>query len=227
MPRRHVVITGTGRAGTTFLVQLLTNLGLETGYTSDNLLLDEFSRGGLEHDIRREDAPYIVKSPRFCDYAEEVLSRDDILIDHVFIPVRELQAAAESRRYAHRRVVSQAPLLWRLVNKIEPLEGVRGGLLRINHQLAHGLIHRLRPLFSVEREQESILLQQMYKLALALSKRSLPVTFLHYPTLVKDSLYLYGKLQPILGTVTYSRFDSVFSGTLRKEWIHSFNKNDL
>ncbi len=227
MPRRHVVITGTGRAGTTFLVQLLTNLGLETGYTPDNMLLDEFSRAGLEHDIRREDAPYIVKSPRFCDYAEEVLSRDDILIDHVFIPVRELQAAAESRRYAHRRVVSKAPLLWRLVNKVQPLEGVRGGLLRINHQLAHGLIHRLRPLLSLEREQENILLQQIYKLALALSRTPLPVTLLHYPTLVKDSLYLYRKLQPILGTVTYSQFQSAFAGIIRPDWVHSFNENDL
>ena len=31
-PRRHVVITGTGRAGTSFLVELLTHLGLETGF---------------------------------------------------------------------------------------------------------------------------------------------------------------------------------------------------
>ena len=31
-PVHKLVITGTGRAGTTFLVQLLTELGLDTGY---------------------------------------------------------------------------------------------------------------------------------------------------------------------------------------------------
>ncbi|MGO8710482.1 MAG: hypothetical protein ACLQUZ_00180 [Rhizomicrobium sp.] len=32
MSRHHVIISGTGRAGTTFLVQLLTALKLDTGY---------------------------------------------------------------------------------------------------------------------------------------------------------------------------------------------------
>ena len=32
MAASHVVISGTGRAGTTFLVQLLTHLGLDTGF---------------------------------------------------------------------------------------------------------------------------------------------------------------------------------------------------
>ena len=36
-PRHHVIITGTGRAGTTFLMELLTNLGLDTGFNSGNL----------------------------------------------------------------------------------------------------------------------------------------------------------------------------------------------
>ena len=30
--RRHLVITGVGRSGTTFLVELLTGLGLDTGF---------------------------------------------------------------------------------------------------------------------------------------------------------------------------------------------------
>ena len=35
VPEPKVIITGTGRAGTTLLVQVLTDLGLDTGYTSD------------------------------------------------------------------------------------------------------------------------------------------------------------------------------------------------
>jgi hypothetical protein len=48
-PRHHAVITGTGRAGTTFLVDLLTHLGLDTGYSTNTL--DQFKyknpRAGL------------------------------------------------------------------------------------------------------------------------------------------------------------------------------------
>ena len=69
-PRRHVMISGTGRAGTSFLVQLLTNLGLDTGVTPEKMKLDENARAGLEYDIRKADAPYIVKSPFFCDHAK-------------------------------------------------------------------------------------------------------------------------------------------------------------
>ncbi len=99
--RNHILITGTGRSGTTFLVELLTNLNLDTRYSKDNL--DDISHGGLEHDLRNDDCPFIVKDPWFCDYAEEVLSRNDIVIEHIFIPIRDLHAAAESRRHVSRQ----------------------------------------------------------------------------------------------------------------------------
>src|SRR6516164_482379 len=35
--RHHTIISGTGRAGTTFLVKLLTNLGLDTGYQKNQM----------------------------------------------------------------------------------------------------------------------------------------------------------------------------------------------
>ena len=58
--------------------------------------LFENARAGLEQDVRNGNAPYIIKSPWFCDYAEEVLKRDDIQIEHIFVPMRDLHAAAES-----------------------------------------------------------------------------------------------------------------------------------
>ena len=101
--RNHVIITGTGRSGTTFLIELFTHLGLETGFSAEDIEFEskkfKKSRAGLEHDIRHIDCPYIVKHPKFCHYAEEVLCRDDIIIEHVFIPIRDLYSAAESRRY--------------------------------------------------------------------------------------------------------------------------------
>lgn len=51
--RPHVVITGTGRTGTTFLVELLTHLELDTGFTAESVtqMKDQTGRAGLEHDI--------------------------------------------------------------------------------------------------------------------------------------------------------------------------------
>jgi hypothetical protein len=75
MAKRHVIISGTGRAGTTFLVQLLTELGLDTGLTDSHTDIFENCNAGMEKDLREPDAPYIVKSPFLCDYLA-TFSRD-------------------------------------------------------------------------------------------------------------------------------------------------------
>ena len=63
-PRNHFVITGTGRTGTTFLIELLTNLGLETGFRPAELSSKKSknARAGFEHDMRSKDCPYIIKA---------------------------------------------------------------------------------------------------------------------------------------------------------------------
>ena len=51
--RGRILISGTGRAGTTFLVQLLTELGLDTGYSDPErvaMTYSEQARAGLEWD---------------------------------------------------------------------------------------------------------------------------------------------------------------------------------
>ncbi|MBU1669550.1 MAG: glycosyltransferase [Actinobacteria bacterium] len=199
-PRRHVIITGTGRAGTTFLVQLLTALGLDTGFHEGNLVLDENARAGLEWDIREEGAPYVIKNPWFCDYAEEVLARDDIVIEHVFIPMRDLEAAAESRRYVVETAVSKGR---------EPT-GLLGGLWHTD----------------TGSEQEAVLLNQIYKLVYALSDSAVPVTLMRYPRFMKDASYLYRKLEPILGDISFDRFEEAFRRTVKPEIMHSFTEGD-
>jgi hypothetical protein len=74
--RHHCAISGTGRAGTSFLVQLLTYLELDTGFTEDTLILDKNARAGLELDILSRNAPYIVKKPWLCDTIIDVLKNE-------------------------------------------------------------------------------------------------------------------------------------------------------
>ncbi len=98
MVRKHIVITGTGRAGTSFLVKLFGRVGIDIGLEQSKMWFCESTKCGMEYDVRKSDAPYICKDPRFCDYAEEVVNRSDIKINYVLILMRDLYSAAESRR---------------------------------------------------------------------------------------------------------------------------------
>jgi len=98
-PQHKVIITGTGRAGTTFLVRLLTVLGLETGITPQNWHQKFYpgSNAGLEHNLLDPETPYIVKNPALCETLPAALATGRFVIDHVYVPIRELDDAAASR----------------------------------------------------------------------------------------------------------------------------------
>lgn len=205
--RRHCIITGTGRTGTTFLVKLLTHLGLDTGFTKDQLSsqTDPVSAAGLEFDIRNPAAPYIVKSPWFCDHATEVVQRGDIKIDHVIIPLRDLQAAAQSRRWVTQKNLEKTD------NKTA---GNFPGGLWLTRSSGDG-------------EQEQILLALVYNLLLSLAPHQIPVTLLHYPQLTRDPDYLYRKLGVLTGNIEYSHFLSIFNNTVDNKLVHQHSERDL
>jgi hypothetical protein len=99
VPVHKLLITGTGRAGTTFLVQLFTELGLDTGYRPGTPSDDYFDHcsAGLEQSIGVEASPYIVKNPAFCETLPGLVATGRFAIDHVLVPVRQLDEAAQSR----------------------------------------------------------------------------------------------------------------------------------
>jgi hypothetical protein len=207
--RRHLVISGTGRAGTTFLVQLFTYLGFDTGYTPAKLAehIDKRARAGLEHDIRKAGTPYVVKNPNLTEYVEEVLQRPDIIIDHVLIPMRDLHAAAQSRRLVQAKAKEEWPLHKRISRTLRRVhKHVNGGLTFTKDQ----------------GEQEAVLLHQFYKLLLALSHKHIPVTLLQFPRIVTDCRFLFEKLAPLLGNIDYSDFEIVFRRVACPELVHSF-----
>lgn len=211
-----MLITGTGRSGTTFLVELLTNLGLDTGYKTEELKdhKKKVGRAGLEKDIRADDSPYIVKNPWFCDYADEVFAREDILIEHIFVPIRNLNAAAQSRIHVTSTGLNQQPLWARFLMKIG-LKKARfpGGIWHVDS--------------TNKTDQEFVLLNQLYKLMLSISSSETKLTLIRYPLLTKDPVYLYNKLSPLLGTIPYETFLPVFERTVNPSIIHQFNPNDV
>ena len=96
MTLARVLITGTGRAGTTLLVQVLTDLGLDTGFSPD-APVDERARAGLERRLDDPDGPRIVKSPNVVRRLDEILAAGTVTIEHAIIPIRDLHVAAASR----------------------------------------------------------------------------------------------------------------------------------
>jgi hypothetical protein len=104
-----VVIAGTGRAGTTLLVRILTQLGLDTGFGT-NAAVDPSARSGLELGRLAGNTPRIVKNPAFSTSLRAVLTRGDVEIERVIIPMRDLDVAAASRvrvsQYGRRLGVS-------------------------------------------------------------------------------------------------------------------------
>jgi hypothetical protein len=96
MSEGKVIIAGTGRAGTTLLVQILTELGLDTGFEK-GAPIDQNSRAGLELPTVAPGGPRIVKNPALSTNLRGVLERRRVEIEHVIIPVRDLDVAAASR----------------------------------------------------------------------------------------------------------------------------------
>ena len=196
MPRRHIIISGTGRAGTTFLVQLLTELGLDTGFPKDQTI-DANSRAGMELDLRDPNSPYVVKSPWLCDYLDELLEAGEVVVEHAIIPVRDLYAAAQSRRH----VANTAP---------DNPAGVPGGLW-----------HTTNP-----ENQEAILTGQLYKLIYALARHDVPLSLLLFPRFVNDAEYLFSKLNFLLGDIEYNEFTKALQTVRHPEFVHDFKHNN-
>lgn len=93
-----IVITGTGRCGTSFLMHLFTELGLNTGYTLDECewhLERSKCNGGIEHSVGTElfNKSDIVKNPIWM-YKPELLEFD---IKCIIVPLRNIMDVANSR----------------------------------------------------------------------------------------------------------------------------------
>ena len=98
---RKCIISGIGRSGTTFLVELLTELGLDTGFSDPESMSAHYSstaHAGLDRSILTDRVtPYVVKDTTLCDHLDAVVASRRISIDVIIIPIRKLEDAALSR----------------------------------------------------------------------------------------------------------------------------------
>jgi len=96
--KEKIIITGTGRAGTTLLMKIFTDLGLDTGF--DRHKLDSYPDQGLEN-LNLNNDTLIQKAPHFSLNIESINQRFNIR--HVIIPIRDLNSSAQSRHRMGQR----------------------------------------------------------------------------------------------------------------------------
>jgi len=196
--RHHVIISGTGRAGTTFLVQLLTELGLDTGFPHPHAKICAERRAGMERILRENPAaPYIVKSPALCEDLDGILKNENVVVDHAIIPVRDLYSAAESRRVVARNGRPKFLIPRKFL-------GIKKWSIR-------------RP-----KEQESVLAQNFYRLVHTIAEYEIPMTLLYFPRSAKDPEYLFRKINFLLKGLSYQKFVQAFQKISRPGLIHNF-----
>jgi hypothetical protein len=193
----HIIISGIGRSGTTFLVKLFTELGMDTGFTAGNYPIFENCNAGLETPLNKANAPYVVKDPRLCDYLPEIMVMGKF-IEHAFIPVRKLEHAVKSRVSVQQR--SQ--------HLLQTRKSIPGGLWDVS---------------SVD-EQQQVLAEKFYRLIYNLTLFEIPTTLLEFPRLACDATYLYNKLQPVL-KVSFDEFNRVFYRVADPAAIHDFDND--
>ncbi|WP_439501963.1 hypothetical protein [Aminobacter ciceronei] len=190
----RIVITGTGRAGTTLLVQLLTHLGEDTGFTPDlSRGYFEKARAGLEwHISDHPNLPRVIKGPHFCDQIDEILSLG-ITIEHVIIPVRNFADAAASRRHVQHETIGS-------VNGWS----TPGGLWGTDRGA----------------DQEAVIRQKFTTLMESLVRNDIPATFIAFPRLTEEPDYLFGKLLYAFPHLNRDAFHKAFKAVVRPEIVH-------
>lgn len=185
-----VVITGTGRAGTTLLVQVLDHLGLDTGMAEGRLSpYGPAVRAGLESRVDDPDAPTVVKDMTLGFRLRELLESGQVDIGHVIIPDRRLDVAAASRIRAAdygRRPFGRGSLT--------------GTMLAT--------------------EQAKVLAELRREIVSVLEDFGIPYTILEFPRFATDAAYTHDALAPVLGGATLAAVESALQYCVRTDMIH-------
>lgn len=166
MPAGKILITGAGRAGTSFIVSALSFTGLDTGFGKEGPRPEPDIRAGCEitsetifhgtkEQIRQQLAafPRIMKAPDWAFTLEQILTFKLMPIEHVIFPIRKSEAATRSRL--------SVGLAWHANTYDEQLAVVR---------MANGMVLE------------------------ACVMHDVPFTMLHFPRLITDWKYTYKQL---------------------------------
>ena len=188
----HLLIAGTGRAGTSFLVRYLTAVGLDTTLSrqGDAAFWDEDANAGLEElPVTGDPAswPYVIKTPWLHQFVDQLLDDESVGVEAVIVPVRSLSEAAASRVVLELRALHAAQPWMADCQPPWNAWGFTPG----------GCLMPLEPL-----DQARLLAVGFYHLIERLVSKEVPIVFVAFPRLIHDPEYLFAKLAPFLPGVS-------------------------
>jgi hypothetical protein len=207
-PREKVLITGSGRSGTTFLVVLLSRLGYWTGVKKEQLYKErlwEEKRAGIEPNITQEEwdiwhlnekladeiairiAP-IVKAPNMGPDIARLMAYGVLDFKHIIIPVRYMKEAAKSRVDVNLHWNTD----WREPSKNKEEEY----------------------LF-----QEKVLHWAVGKTIEGVGLFDIPLTIMNFPAIVQDPNYCFYKLKIPFPNIEKKEFMEVWKKTANPKMI--------
>ena len=175
---RHLLISGTGRSGTSFLTRYLGACGYDIGSGDYH----ERARAGLEYSVFGgvgPDAPYVLKDPWLGFFCSRI-DLSELQVDGLILPVRALQDAAQSRLLQERAAIAETD--WRFRPTSDVMASTPGGA-----------IYSLASL-----DQQRVLAVGFHNLVHWATVAGIPMTFVDFPRCVRDADYLIARLQPWL-----------------------------
>ena len=177
----HLFIAGTGRAGTSFLVELLGACGLDVGDLSSMAYFGT-ANAGYEHRPGDARAPYVIKNPGLQTYLP-ALDLTAVTVDFIVIPVRDLRAAASSRILQERAAAG-----WSLDNSSQfcTVSTTAGGAMTS---------------LSVD-DQERLLAVGLARVIQWAVSHDVPLILVDFPRIVDDAEYCIDRLWPTLAPFT-------------------------
>jgi len=193
------LIIGTGRCGSSCLLQFFNNTGINT--KCNNEKINPRCLGGFESGVDGFEKFNIVKNTCDKDFIKKIKNKN-INLKNVIIPIRNLSDAAESRRYQTK--------IYGDINSTR----IPAGGVHLNATMSPG-------------SMENKLSEFIYNNLLELSELNIQPILLDFPRFVEDKNYLWDKIRHILSDVKYGEFCEIFDNTFDISKVHTYSEDTL
>lgn len=200
-----IIITGSGNCGTTFLIKLLCELGLDTGWTSEAVegIIEKRPQASFEWPVRGERSllnlpqPYIIKHPHLCFDLRSRIKLWDWNVEHVYVLLREWEHVASHK---HKQYFGREDQSWQYRESF----------------LKEGVLTETE--FKDYHEMKAA--SAIGNLMIPLVEDNIPHTFIMFPRMITDPTYLFYRLSFVLGDMRYTDFLQGFNNIADIEKVH-------
>jgi hypothetical protein len=171
--RHHVIFTGAPRSGKGLMVEIMTKIGIDTGWTIEEAEQREsyleFTYQGKHKTHKEKDQPYLLKHPEFCETLGYRTEKGNWFVDHVYIFIRPIDDCVSSWIALKQKKCDEG-WTWKA-------DGTKQGKPRLVEEKIHRRLGRL-----------------VYTLA----EGDFPHTFVHFPRYATDFSYFIHTMKDLI-----------------------------